>query len=62
VNHEEWTDSCIGQAVSLVVIYRWYAPQLVAKHALHYPYAQEDACWESLLEHLPTWPRQVTTE
>ena len=30
VDHAEWAEAWIGQAVSLVVIYRWYAPQLVA--------------------------------
>ena len=36
-------ESWIGQAVALVVIYRWYAPQLVEKHSLAYPQAAEDA-------------------
>jgi hypothetical protein len=57
-----WTDRWIGQAVSLVVIYRWYAPQLVAKHALRYPHAQEQAAWDTLVAKLPTWPRQITTD
>lgn len=62
VDHSELTDIWIGQAVSLVVIYRWYAPQLVAKHALRYPHVQEQSAWETLVEHLPTWPKEVSTE
>ncbi len=62
VEHESWADAWIGQAVSLVVIYRWYAPQLVAKHHLRYPHAQEKAAWESLTSKLPTWPQTITTE
>lgn len=62
VDHDSLADHLIGQAVSLVVIYRWYAPQLVAKHNLRYPHAQEQAAWDTLVEHLPAWPRQVTTE
>lgn len=62
VAHDQGPDVWIGQAVSLVVIYRWYAPQLVAKHHLHYPSDKEEAAWETLLEKLPTWPHQITTE
>jgi hypothetical protein len=61
-DHNEWADIWIGQAVSLVVIYRWYAPQLVAKHHLRYPHAQEQAAWESLTAKLPMWPQTITTE
>jgi hypothetical protein len=60
--NQSWTEIYIGQAVSLVVIYRWYAPQLVAKHNLRYPLTQEQAAWESLLESLPTWPQTITSE
>jgi hypothetical protein len=59
---DDWADIWIGQAVSLVVIYRWYAPQLVTKHRLHYPHAQEKAAWDSLTAKLPTWPQTITTE
>jgi hypothetical protein len=55
-------DAWIGQAVALVVIYRWYAPQLVTKFGLRYPQDQENATWQKLLTTLPTWPQQVTTE
>ena len=61
-DRETWTDAWIGQAVSLVVIYRWYAPQLVAKHGLRDPQAAEQSAWEALTEKLPTWPREITTE
>jgi hypothetical protein len=52
----------IAQAVALVVIYRWYAPQLVAKYGLTYPHEEEKAAWYTLVTSLPTWPQQVTTE
>jgi hypothetical protein len=55
-------DAWIGQAVALVVIYRWYAAQLVAKFGLLYPRDQESAAWQALLTALPAWPQQVTTE
>lgn len=55
-------DAWIGQAVALVVIYRWYAPQLVAKFGLLYPEEQENVIWQSLVASLPTWPQQITTE
>ena len=55
-------DAWIGQAVALVVIYRWYAPQLVAKFSLLYPREQENAAWQTLVATLPTWPKQITTE
>ena len=54
-------DSWIGQAVALVVIYRWYAPQLATKYELIYPQAAEDAA----LAHLRTllhWPLAIFTE
>lgn len=51
----------VGQAVSLVVIYRWYAPQLVEKYGLDYPHALETAVWERLCRQIPTWPSMVTT-
>jgi hypothetical protein len=52
----------IGQAVALTVIYRWYAPQLVDAHALHYPADLEVNVWQRLVARLPCWPYQVTTE
>lgn len=51
----------IGQASSLVVIYRWYAPQLVAKYALHYPQTLEDEVWQLLCSKLPGWPEALHT-
>jgi hypothetical protein len=62
VDHDEWADAWIGQAVSLVVIYRWYAPQLVSKLHLRYPHAQEKAAWDALVADLPSWPQEITTE
>lgn len=51
----------IGQAVALVVIYRWYAPQLVSRYALHYPAQVEHSAWAALSQALPGWPQTVTT-
>ncbi len=53
-------DAWIGQAVALVVIYRWYAPQLVAAMTLIYPQAAEDAALATLGQ-LPSWPLTITT-
>ena len=55
-------DSWIGQAVALVVIYRWYAPQLVERLALLYPHAEEEAAWSKLRNNLPDWPAHITSE
>ncbi len=54
-------DSWIGRAVALVVIYRWYAPQLVEKYGLEYPQALEDKTWTQLQREVPAWPLTVTT-
>ncbi len=54
-------DSIMGQAVALVVIYRWYAPQLVATFGCTYPADQEEAAWAALTAALPDWPLTVTT-
>lgn len=55
-------ESWIGQAVALVVIYRWYAPQLVERYQLTYPQALEAAVWQHLQQELADWPLTVTTE
>ncbi len=55
-------DAYIGQAVALVVIYRWYAPQLVDKFGLAYPAAAEQEVWQRISRLLPDWPRAVTTD
>jgi hypothetical protein len=54
-------ESLIGQAVALVVIYRWYAPQLVEKFNLAYPQTLEAEVWQQLQQRLPDWPLTVTT-
>jgi hypothetical protein len=61
-DQHDWADVWIGQAVSLVVIYRWYAPQLVATHKLRYPRVEEQTAWETLLDSLPSWPVEISTE
>jgi hypothetical protein len=51
----------IARAVALVVIYRWYAPQLVARYHLAYPDRLEQETWGELVSALPGWPIMVTT-
>lgn len=55
-------ESWIGRAVALLVIYRWYAPQLVAALGLDYPQALEDETLAILQRQLPDWPLAITTE
>ena len=57
VSAEAW----IGRAVALIVIYRWYAPQLVDHFQLAYPQALEAEVWAAL-QQLPDWPLAVTTD
>ena len=54
-------DGWVGRAVALVVIYRWYAPQLVEKHGLTYPQLLEADVWQQLRRTLPEWPLSITT-
>lgn len=56
-DHDAW----IGQAVALVVIYRWYAPQLVAAYQLVYPQDVETDVLARLQE-LPDWPMHISTD
>ncbi len=51
----------IGQAVALVVLYRWYAPQLVEKHSLTYPQMAEDMVLALLNAELEDWPASIST-
>jgi hypothetical protein len=55
---EDW----IGRAVALLVIYRWYAPQLVDHFAIAYPQELETQVWAKLQTELPDWPLSVTTD
>ena len=55
------SESWVGQAVALTVIYRWYAPQLAEKYALDYPQALEDETWAELRAATFDWPQQITT-
>ena len=54
--------SLMSQAVALVVIYRWYAPQLVATLDCAYPTDLEAQTWAALTAALPDWPQSVTTD
>lgn len=51
----------IGQAVALVVLYRWYAPQLAEKYSLNYPRLAEDRVLAYLHCELKNWPARITT-
>ncbi len=55
-------DGWIGQFVALIVIYRWYAPQLVSEYAAPYPSDGEQATLGLLSQKLPDWPRTITTD
>jgi hypothetical protein len=55
-------DSWLGQAVALVVIYRWYAPQLTAAFDLRYDAALEAQTLAALQAQLPDWPNTITTD
>jgi hypothetical protein len=55
-------DALMAQAVALVTIYRWYAPQLLARYGGDYPQALEDLAWSELTTRLPDWPLLVSTD
>jgi hypothetical protein len=55
------TEAWIGCAVALVVIYRWYAPQLVQRFGLAYPQQLEDETLTFLQQRLADWPLSITT-
>ena len=55
---EDW----IGRAVALLVIYRWYAPQLVTHFGVPYPQELEAQVWAKLQAELADWPVTVTTD
>jgi len=52
----------VGQAVALVVIYRWYTPQLVEKFGLTYPTQVESASLTFVGDCLPNWPQSITSD
>ena len=55
-------DSLIGQAVALVVIYRWYAPQLSAAYRVPTADVLEQETLAALSQRLPAWPLSITTQ
>jgi hypothetical protein len=55
-------DTWIGQAVALVVIYRWYAPQLAGAFALTYDGDLEMQTLDLLRAQLWDWPAVITTD
>ena len=56
-SRSSWT----GQAVALLVVYRWYAPQLVEKFSLDYPKLLEAETLAFAQQQLPRWPQHITT-
>jgi hypothetical protein len=58
VSSESW----IGCAVALVVIYRWYAPQLVARFGCRYPQEREAETVTLLQSSLVDWPLDIVTD
>jgi len=57
----DFAESWIGQAVALIVLYRWYAPQLVEIHNLVYPTALEETVLALLSAEVSGWPARITT-
>lgn len=55
-------ESLIGQAVALVVIYRWYAPQLAEKYGARLPLELENQTLTALHTELDAWPRTISTD
>jgi hypothetical protein len=55
-------DSWLGQAVALVVICRWYTPQLAAAYHVPAPDAIEQETLALLHASLPDWPATITTD
>lgn len=55
------SSSWIGQAVALVVLYRWYAPQLSQMYATPYPQRAEETALNLLDSELEGWPSHITT-
>ncbi len=51
----------IGQAVALIVLYRWYAPQLAEIYSLPYPHRAEQTVLAWLRAEIDGWPAQITT-
>jgi hypothetical protein len=58
VSRNTWS----ARTVALIVIYRWYAPQLVAKYALTYPQVLEDSVLEQMRAQIPHWPAHIDTD
>jgi predicted nucleotidyltransferase len=51
----------IGQAVALIVLYRWYAPQLVEIYTVPYPAALERTVLALLSAEIDGWPALIQT-
>jgi hypothetical protein len=55
-------EGMVGQAVALVVIYRWYAPQLAARFSFQEPAALEADVLARLQAGLFDWPAAIATD
>lgn len=58
----EGSTNWMGQAVALVVLYRWYAPQLAEQHDLSYPQSVEDTVLALLHAEIEGWPAYIATD
>ena len=61
-NASEGSTNWMGQAVALVVLYRWYAPQLAEQHDLSYPQSVEDTVLALLHAEIEGWPAYIATD
>ncbi len=59
--HSVDSTAWIGQAVALIVLYRWYAPQLVDVYAIDYPDALERSVLALLSSEVDGWPALIQT-
>ena len=57
----EGSTNWIGQAVAMVVLYRWYGPQLAELHDLSYPQPLEDTVLALLHAEIQGWPAYIST-
>lgn len=51
----------IGQAVAMIVLYRWYAPQLCEIFCAPYPQQAEDTVLDLMRSRLEGWPAVIET-
>jgi hypothetical protein len=55
-------DILVSQTVALVVIYQWYAPQLVHKYGVQTPNELAADTLAQLHQSVPSWPLSITSD